>query len=69
MTSKYVGVNDVFEIAEIRGKVKAREIIAAANKLATDRGYFIPHQYKAPRDLVLEVLGQKVQTNKENHNE
>jgi len=59
MESKYVDVNDVFVIAEIKGKVKARAIIAEANQLAKNRGYFIPHQFKAPRDLVLEVLGQK----------
>lgn len=57
MPSKYVTTAEIAEIAEIKSVIKAREILRRANEVATQRGYFIPNQRKAPRGIVLELLG------------
>jgi len=55
--TRYITSKEIAEIAEISHNKKAREILAKANEICVERGYIVPNKKKAPRDIVLELLG------------
>lgn len=54
---RYIDTKEIAELAETTNLNKARMIKNRANEICKNRGFIVPSERKAPRDIVLELLG------------
>ena len=54
---EWINSKEISEIADNCGMDKAREILKAANKRVTDSGCMVINKKKAPKPMVLKLLG------------
>lgn len=55
--TRFITSQEIAAIAEIKPGKRSREILKKANETCELRGYIVPNRKKAPRDIVLELLG------------